>query len=378
MRRNRSFVPAPTQVSCASFDDWPAPLASRVTAAGAAAHAALESARAVFVRSEAGVTDALAQAAPSARATALWDSAEWVLRLVTQRDDLRGQAVIREASAQQRLRLDDAHALVALRGWREQFLFEPPDSSSAETPPSTTERAVTAAAYGALVHAVSTIDAVAGATRPADTPVSAATTWRTIAGVPEATTPEPAGVPRSTRRRRSMMVHGTAALLLAGGGVAAWYAVTSGQPTALSEGVAAYARGSRETARIAFARAAREQPRDVTPLIFLGRIAREDGNIAASRRFLDAAVRLSPSSALANRELASSILADGDAEVARRFYVRALQADPSDRLSQGFLGCALSRLGRAEEARRWLDRAGPGDWTACVVEPARSAPSRAR
>lgn len=175
-----------------------------------------------------------------------------------------------------------------------------------------------------------------------------------------------------------MIVLATALLLLAVGGVAAWYALKARQPTPLSEAIAAYARGSRETARIAFARAAREQPRDVTPWIFLGRIAREDGNIAASRRFLDAAVRLSPTSALANRELASSILADGDAEVARRFYVRALQVDPSDHLSQGFLGCALSRLGRAEEARRWLDRAGAGDWTACVVDPVRPTASPAR
>ena len=322
-------------------------------AAGSAAHVALEAARAVFVRSDAAVTDDLALATPAARAMALWDSAELVLREVTKRNDLRGQAVIREASSQERLRLDDAHALVALRGWREQFLFEPPDPSTAHSSPSTMERALTTAAFGALAHAVSTIDAAAAAatSRRADRPSNAS--------------------PR-------MIVLATAVLLLAVGGVAAWYAVKSRQPTSLSNGIAAYTRGSRETARIAFGRAAREKPGDVTPLIFLGRIAREEGNIAASRRFLDAAVRLSPTSALANRELASSVLADGDAEVARRFYVRALQADPSDRLSQGFLGCALFRLGRAEEARRWLDRAGPGDWTACVVEPARPTPPPAR
>ncbi len=322
-----------------------------------------------------------AAAGAAARATALWDSAELVLRVVTQRDDLRGQAVIHEASRQQRLRLDDAHALVALLGWREQFLFEAPGSSTGQTSPSAMERALTTAAFGALAHAVATIDVVIGATtpRPADVPSTASHMARAMAAVPGATIAQPAAaVPLDTNRRRPVIVLVTALLLLAVGGVAAWYALTARQSTSLSEGIAAYARGSRETARIAFARAAREQPRDVTPLIFLGRIAREDGNIAASRRFLDAAVRLSPTSALANRELASSILADGDAEVARRFYVRALQADHSDRLSQGFLGCALFRLGRADEARRWLDRAGPGDWTACVADPARPTPSPAR
>ena len=345
-------------------------------AAGSAAHVALEAARAVFVRSDAAVTDDLALATPAARATALWDSAELVLREVTKRNDLRGQAVLREASSQERLRLDDAHALVALRGWREQFLFEPPAPSTAHSSPSTMERALTTAAFGALAHAVSTIDAAAAAatSRRADRPSKPSP----LAAPVETMAQPTVAPPLSTKRRPRMMVLATAVLLLAVGGVAAWYAVNSRQPTSLSDGIAAYTRGSRETARIAFARAAREKPGDVTPLIFLGRIAREEGNIAASRRFLDAAVRLSPTSALANRELASSVLADGDAEVARRFYVRALQADPSDRLSQGFLGCALFRLGRAEEARRWLERAGPGDWTACVVEPARPTPPPAR
>jgi Flp pilus assembly protein TadD len=72
---------------------------------------------------------------------------------------------------------------------------------------------------------------------------------------------------------------------------------------------------------------------------------------------------------VAQRELASVLLADGNPELARRFYVRAIELDPRDRLAQGFLGCALLRLGRVDEARRWLDRAGPGEWSACAAPP---------
>ena len=122
-------------------------------------------------------------------------------------------------------------------------------------------------------------------------------------------------------------------------------------------------------ARLNFARVAQRDPRDARPLVYLGRIAREEGDLARARRFLESAVRVEPASALANRELAATLLADGQPELARRFYVRALEQDPNDRLAQGFLGCALFRLGRVEEARRWYDRAGVGDWTACLVTP---------
>lgn len=134
-------------------------------------------------------------------------------------------------------------------------------------------------------------------------------------------------------------------------------------------GLAAYERGAREVARMAFARAAQEAPDDARPLIFLGRISREENDLPRARRFLEAAVRLDPENATAQRELASALMADGQPELARRFYVRAVELDPTDRLAQGFLGCALMRLGRYDEARRWGDRAGPGEWTPCLSAP---------
>jgi tetratricopeptide (TPR) repeat protein len=156
-----------------------------------------------------------------------------------------------------------------------------------------------------------------------------------------------------------LLAAGLAALLFSG--------VGRGRP--LEDGIAAYEAGQRMVARLAFEKALAADPDDARPLVYLGRLAREEGDLLQSRRLLEQAVQRAPDNPLTHRELASALLADGQPELARRFYVRALELDPSDRLAQGFLGCALMRLGRVEEARRWIERAGPGDWTGCVIGP---------
>jgi predicted Zn-dependent protease len=161
-----------------------------------------------------------------------------------------------------------------------------------------------------------------------------------------------------------------ATLAIAGVAAALTWWMTTGRPRQqLREAEAAYARGAREVARPIFVALVREQPANPVPLIYLGRMSREDGDLARARTFLTAAVCVGPQDALAARELASLMLADGQPELARRFYVRALELNPQDRTAQGFLGCALSRLQRAEEAQRWIERAGPGDWQRCVAPP---------
>ena len=151
------------------------------------------------------------------------------------------------------------------------------------------------------------------------------------------------------------------------GGAFSWYWLSSRTTASdFDDGVAAYDRGAREAARMAFARAAKANPDDARAFVYLGRVSREDGNLSSARRFLDAAIRLSPSNGDANREMGALLLMQGDADVARRFYVRAVQANPSDKLAQGFLACALIRLGRPDEAKRWSERAGAGEWSACV------------
>ena len=160
-----------------------------------------------------------------------------------------------------------------------------------------------------------------------------------------------------------------AIILLLVGAAGTWYALAGRSGRDYREGVAAYQRGAREVARMSFARAAQADENDARPLVFLGRMAREENDLPRSRRFLEAAVRIDPANPAALRELGSALLADGQPEIARRFYVRALELNPTDRLAQGFLGCTLFRLGRYEEAQRWVQRAGPGEWTACVSPP---------
>ena len=362
---------AQTQDCSASFDERrPATLGAVTAADVASAQAALDAAGDVFRRVGVAVDDATPSTS-ALRAQALWHAAESVLKAVTLRDDLRDQALIREASNQGRLSLAGAHALVALRSWTTSTMAKSPADVLDDREPSGVERTQAADAWRALAAAVG-IRGGAEVRGVSDAPPSrSAPTPAVVTSSPRDTglaeTPGISAPSRTSASPRARVVIASMLGLLIVAAGTSWYAVTLlRRPTALAEGIDAYERGARETARIAFVRAVREHPEDVTPLVFLGRIAREERNLPASRRFLDAAVRRAPSNAVAVRELASSLLASGDAEVARRFYVRALQLDPTDRVAQGFLGCALFRLGRTDEAMRWTDRAGNGDWSDCV------------
>lgn len=355
-----------------------------------AARAALDAARVVFgpllkeSESGAGVP------AVEARALAASRAAESVLHAVTGRTDLSGQPLIGEARRLGRLSLEDAYPLIALQAWTER--------TRDDATPLTGERlmqehAVAADALRSLEHAVRALENAPSAQSgqssfapraDASTPFSAPPVSPSPPRERAANAPpsfdqlrdvrmleEIAAPPRRGAFFRSTgFIIGVFALLVLGG-AGGWYAYSQRNgANDFQDGVAAYQRGANEVARIAFAKAARNAPNDERPLVFLGRLSREEGNLASARRFLDAAIRVAPQSAMANRELAAVLLADGNPELARRFYVRALQIDPNDRLAQGFLGCALHRLGRAEEAARWTDRAGPGDWTPCLSAPA--------
>lgn len=332
------------------------------------ARAAIDAARAVF----APVINATAVDAPAQRATAMWSAAESVLAAVTQRADLNGQALVREASRLQRLSLEGAHALIALHGWQEQTQEPTHLESTVVGAPSDTERRLATDALQTLELAVANL-----ASQPTVNRSSALSPKAPPVLAPSAAWENVATSERGLLRSPGVLLALLAVVLL--GGAGAWYVYGSKRTsTAMDDGVAAYQRGSRETARIAFAKAAQEQPSDMRPLLYLGRIARDDGNSLAARRYLEAAVRVAPTSALANRELAGALLADGTPDIARRFYVRALQLDPTDRVAQGFLACAFVRLGRVEEAQRWADRAGAGDWSNCVNSAPTPPPSPTR
>ena len=356
-----------------------------------AARAALDAARVVFgpmLSDSANVGASL-----NARAAAATQAAQSVLHAVTGRTDLSGQPLIGEARRLGRLSLEDAYPLIALQAWTERARD---DSASVGGERLMQEHTVAADALRSLEHAERALDNAPPAPNspssfaPGQGSPNGYGTRPTVLPPPgerASSTPPPFDQLRDVRmlqeidappsrraflRSTGFIITVVAVLLL--GGVGGWYAYNQRSDSHdFQDGVAAYQRGANEVARIAFAKAARRAPSDERPLVFLGRLAREEGNLPSARRFLDAAIRVAPQSAMANRELASVLLADGNPEVARRFYVRALQIDPNDRLAQGFLGCALFRLGRPEEAARWTERAGPGDWTPCVNAPAPSA-----
>lgn len=412
-----------------------------------AARAALDAARAVFGTMTTGNSAGAAASTPAGRALAAWQAAEGILRTVTGRPDLTGQALVGEARRMERLTLGDAHVLVALFGWMErQHDGSAPSSapvtaasaSSASSEPSLPmdqERSIAREAMLALEHAVATVqrdsarngdgenardltrenmgDLTRGARAaspyaPPAAGAAAAGTGSTAssyeprhesryerangsaganasanthanthasthagsnaAGATGVASTDAFETPRRRVRLSPGVILGALALVLVVG-AGLWYALGRQRQSAFSEGTTAYTRGAREAARIAFARAATEEPDDPRPLIYLGRIAREEGDLPRARRFLERAVRLAPASAIAQREMAATMLADGNPEIARRFYVRALEIDPTDRLAQGFLGCALHRLGRYDDARRFVERAGPGEWTPCLSTP---------
>ena len=337
------------------------------------ARAALDAARVVFgpmLSDSANVGASL-----DARAAAATQAAQSVLHAVTGRTDLRGQPLIGEARKLGRLSLEDAYPLIALQAWTERARD---DAESVTAERLMQEHTVAADALRSLEHAVRALDnapLVQGAPSSFAPRQGSSKVYTPFDQVRDARMLQEIDAPRSRwafLRSTGFIITVVAVLLL--GGVGGWYAYSQRNDSHdFQDGVAAYQRGAGEVARIAFAKAARRAPNDERPLVFLGRLAREEGNLPSARRFLDAAIRVAPQSAMANRELASVLLADGNPEVARRFYVRALQIDPNDRLAQGFLGCALFRLGRPEEAAKWTDRAGPGDWTPCVNAPAPQA-----
>ncbi len=304
------------------------------------ARAALNAAR--FVLSPESTTPALG----------VWASAQQVLRAVTARPELSGQALIGEARRLGALTLTDAHALVALLTWADAS-DRPAESAS--------ERTLLREAWTALEHAVQMNRATVS-----DAPLRPTVNDMPAIGAPAIGAPAIGVDPPTPRHVPAGLIIGVlvTVIALAAG---AWWMLSERSDRAYRDGVAAYGRGAREVARTAFARAAQQHPDDAGPLVFLGRMSREEGDLPRARRFLTTAVRIAPTSALATRELASVMLADGQSEIARRFYVRAIQLDPTDRVAQGFLGCALFRLNRFDEARRWTDRAGPGDWSRCVA-----------
>ena len=190
--------------------------------------------------------------------------------------------------------------------------------------------------------------------------------------------------PGAGRRRGFPLIALVAILVLLGAIGGGIYYFTAGRAGgALQRGVAAYNSGNRTVARNEFAQAVRDDPKDADPHIYLGRMAREEGDATTAVRELQAAIQLEPDNATAQREMGAHLLAQATGQLnagnlpgalqslnlSRNFYVRAVQLNPQDKMAQGYLGCVLMRLGRVQEANNFMQRAGPGGWTSCQPLP---------
>jgi tetratricopeptide (TPR) repeat protein len=310
-----------------------------------------------------------------------WTATETGLRSLIGGSALTGQLLIRELRQRHFLSLEQANALAEFHAARER---------AARVDYKPTEGDVNASRDAFLkLEAGLMGESVAPAPAPSSPPVAAAASAsaasRSRGG---AYTPDgpldpsarerfegtPVAVPAQRARPRWLApVLGLIALLVVGGIVA--FAVMSRRGNAAyANGVTAYREGRREAAAGEFLKAAKDDPNDPMPHVYLARMAREAGNLNTANTEAVTAVRLGPNNGVALRELASVSFAQQNYDAARRFYARAVQADPTDKLALGFLGCSLIRLGRIDEGTRFIQRAGPGAWSSCQPPPGSVTP----
>jgi tetratricopeptide (TPR) repeat protein len=277
-----------------------------------------------------------------------WSGVETGIRSLLGGSPLAGQDLIREARNRQMITFDQANALAEFQAARERTndsTYHPTDAD------------INAAREGFLKLEASLMTP---ALREAPGEAMSTKGLRTT----PLGTPQPVPMPREGQ---PWWFFALGLLLLVALGAGAWYFFARDTNTGLAKGVQYWQSGQRELAVGEFTRAARENPKDAMPHVYLSRIAREQGNMTLASQEATLAVQAGPSNAIALREMASYLLAVGNYELARRFFVRALGADPQDRSSQGFLGCTLIKLGRFDEGMKWMNRAGQGAWSGCAA-----------
>jgi tetratricopeptide (TPR) repeat protein len=321
-----------------------------------------------------------------------WTATETGLRSLIGGSALTGQMLIRELRQRHFLSLEQANALAEFHAARERasrvdykptegdvnasrdaflkleagLMGEPSTGAAASgTAPAPTAR-VASSAPAVDAAAAAAARGRAGAYTP-DGPLDP--------GARERFEGTPSAVPAQRARPRWLApVLGLVALLVVGGIAAFALMSRRGGSSAYASGVTAYREGRREAAAGAFLKAAKDDPNDPMPHVYLARMAREAGNLNTASTEAVTAVRLGPNNGVALRELASVSFIQQNYDAARRFYIRAVQADSSDRMAQGFLGCSLVRLGRIDEGMRWINRAGAGAWSSCAPPPGSVAP----
>lgn len=287
-----------------------------------------------------------------------WSAVETALRSLVGGSSLGGQALIRELRQRQMLSFEQANSLAEYQAARDR-------AQRTDYRPSVAD--VNAARDGflklesGLLASVNPPAAVAAPIASA----SAAATRPMVSGDT---------IERAGRRTFPWAMLGIvlAALVLIGGG--AWWAMNRGGGDDTAAGVQLLNQGKREVARDVFKKAARDNPKSAMPLVYLGRMFRDEQRYDSATAYLQAAIRRDPKSGPAFKEMAKLLFIEGNYDGARVFFVRALTANPGDRESAGYLGCALTRLGRGSEAQTFFQRAGQGDWSACAAPPVMGAP----
>ena len=276
-----------------------------------------------------------------------WSAAETALRALVGGSSLTGQALVKELRQREQLTLEQGHALLAFLGARDRV-------ARTDYRPTGADVAAAREGFQRLEAAVSA-GPLGG---PMATPVYATPVAAEIA---------PAA-PVARRRSVPLLPLLLGLVLLAALGGLAWWLMQGRGAGEMREGVAAYRAGRTTEARTHFAAAARNDPDDAEPHIFLARMARDEGNLPGALSELQRALQLEPTNALALREMGAYLYTVGSYDLARKFYVRSLQSDPSSREAQGYLGCSLVKLGRPAEAQGFFQRAGQGTWSACVQQ----------
>jgi len=273
-----------------------------------------------------------------------WNGTEIALRSLIGGSALAGQPLIRELRQRELLTLSQAHALIEFLAARDRA--------------GRTDYQPTAADVAAARHGFQELEA--GLSTPAAPPIPSS--------APASVSYDP-GVLSSTPGRGPgrMILIAVAVLLLLG--VGGFFAYQQFRTDHMQEGQRLLATGNRDGARRSFEQAVRADENAAAPHIFLGRMARDDGDFAAARRELDTAIRLEPNNYLAHREMAAFLFLRGNYPLANTFYVRALKANPTDKVSSGYLGCSLVRMGRPDLAANHFQRAGPGEWDKCRPAP---------
>lgn len=316
----------------------------------------------------------------------VWPALETALRSLVGGSALSEQALIHELRQRELISLQQAHVLVEMLAVYERV-------QRTDYRPIESDVATARDAYHALEDALR-----------ADEPVSPSTYAPPAAGgssVADAQAHEPApdatiDASLSAPSRIRSFLRGPWAIIVAGACVVIALAALGsyiyvsrfGVQGDIRAGMQAYASGQPVVAKLAFTKAEQAHPDLLVPHLYLGRIARDEGDFGLAGTELTKAAQIDPKNAVVQRELGAFFLARGaqyekmgrvdlaltDYDAARNRYVDAVQLDASDKSAQGYLGCSLIKLNRIDEGERWITRAGPGGWTACAPSKQTSPP----